>query len=225
MFDDIMTPKDSAFFDWSYGADECIEQLDLLTHSAAPVISSVSEWVSLSLETQAVAYYQNDFDTVKRLIKAISSAVLAFEPKSLQDFPTLLHTGLRAVLCQPPQEVDATYLVELYRMLPRIPTVKNLDIHVMFQCHFGFTNALSGWRTHFKRYMSEHSWQDYNAVQLNAGIAFINERLVADQATLTELEAQFPAYVVATEDTPLAAEWFPWLLWFVKGFAVSNSEG
>lgn len=223
MFDKVLTPQDSVFFDWNYGADECIKQLKLLTKGVTPVVPSVSEWAALSLETQAVAYYQNDFATVKRLIAAISSATLALEPNDLKHFPFLFKTGLRATLCQPSEEIDTKHLIELYRLLPRTPTAKNLDLHIMFQCHFGFTNALSSWRAHFTRYVSEHNWNEYNALQLDAGIALVSERQT-EQALIVALEQKFPSFVMATEDDPLAAEWFPWMLWFNKCAARYNNE-
>lgn len=224
MVKDIITPNDSEFFDWHYSADECVEQLNSFMHSPTPVLASVSDWVALSLETQAVAYYKNELQTVKKLIQVIASVALAFEPSSLQEFPTLLHTVLRAALCLPAQVVEVSRLVELYRMLPHRPTAKNLDIHIIFQCYFGFTNRLHDWRKNFKRYESESNWLPYNAVQLDVGIALVNEQLFFGQALITDLELQLPDYIMATETEPMAAEWFPWLLWFARNIILEESE-
>lgn len=215
MYDDILTPKDRDFYDWDYGTEECIEQLMLFINSVKPSVSFISEWVALSLETQSVAYYKNDLNTVEKLVKVISYTFLQLDPKSLQEFPSLLHTGLRAVLCQSPKGVDASQLVELYRMLDPIPNAKNLDIHVMFQCYFGFSNTLSRWQSDFNYHKQENGWHDYNAVQLEVGIALNKARIYKESALLTKLDEKFSDYILALEDMPLAAEWFPWLSWFV----------
>tara|TARA_R110000850_G_scaffold276816_2_gene420445 strand:+ start:9466 stop:9747 length:282 start_codon:yes stop_codon:yes gene_type:complete len=83
MYDDILTPKDRDFYDWDYGTEECIEQLMLFINSVKPSVSFISEWIALSLETQSVAYYKNDLNTVEKLVKVISYTFLQLDPKSL----------------------------------------------------------------------------------------------------------------------------------------------
>ncbi|HKM38605.1 MAG TPA: hypothetical protein VJY83_13335 [Thiopseudomonas sp.] len=216
MLSNSMTPEHSAFFDWHYEADECIEQLAVLMRYAAPSLTCVAEWVALALETQAVAYYRNDLQAVHKLAHAIATTVLALDLQQLTAAPSLLYAGLRAILCQPQALVDSPDLVALYRMLPEFPTAKTLDVYVMFQCHFGLTHTLSGWQKHFQRYASEHQWLDYNALQLAAGTAFASDRLGAGDALSTQLDQQFADYIVTVNQEPLAADWFPWLAWFFQ---------
>lgn len=232
----VLTPKDKdgAFFEWCYDADECIEQLSLLTQSkysdnnagntdlsyTSKDVAILSEWIALSLETQSVAYYRNEFEEVSKLINAIASATLSLAASStartyLQDYPKLLYTGLRATLTQTQHKIDYNRLLELYRLLPKIPCAKTLDIYIMFQCHFGFSNTLSRWQSDFNYHKQENGWHDYNAVQLEVGIALNKARIYKESALLTKLDERFSDYILALEDMPLAAEWFPWLSWFV----------
>lgn len=231
----VLTPKDSAFFEWCYDTDECIEQLSLLTQSEDSDINAgntdliytskdvaiFSEWIALLLETQSIAYYQNEFEEVSKLINAISSATLSLAASStartyLRDYPQLLNTGLRAILTQTQHRVDYNRLLELYRLLPKIPCAKTLDIYIMFQCHFGFSNILSRWQSDFNYYKQENGWHDYNAVQLEVGIALTKARIVKEPPLLTKLDEPFSDYILALENMPLAAEWFPWLSWFIS---------
>ncbi|WP_201583326.1 hypothetical protein [Psychrobacter jeotgali] len=216
MFEEVLTPKDSAFFDWDYTADECIEQLEQLAYSDDTDLSFICEWVALSLETQSVAYYKQDYEAVANLLDAIASIVLLIDIKRLSEYPFLLHTGLRALMSQTHQKVNTSYLLALYRLLPSIPDPKTLDIYVMFQCHFGFTHVLSRWRENFNHHANENGWSDYNAVQLDVGINLIKTRIHKEPALLTKLDEQFSDYILALEDSPLAAEWFPWLPWFIS---------
>ena len=216
MLNNRMTPEHSAFFDWHYEADECIEQLAVLMRYAAPSLNCVAEWVTLALETQAVAYYRNDLQAVQKLTQAIATTVLALQPQQLIAAPSLLYAGLRAILCQPQAHIDSQTLVMLYRMLPAFPTAKTMDVYVMFQCHFGLTQTLSGWQKHFKRYASEHLWIDYNALQLVVGTAFASDRLDAGHELLIQLEQQFTDYIIAVHEQPLAADWFPGLQWVLQ---------
>lgn len=233
----VLTPKnkDGAFFDWYYTADECIEQLALLTQSeysdnntgnnelsyTLEEVAIFSEWIALSLETQSVAYYRNKFEEVSKLINAIAAAALLLAASSttrtyLQDYPKLLHTGLRATLTQTQHRVDYNLLLELYRLLPNIPCAKTLDIYIMFQCHFGFSNTLSRWQSDFNYHKQENGWHDYNAVQLEVGIALNKAHIVKEPALMTKLDEQFSDYILDLENMPLAAEWFPWLSWFIS---------
>ena len=230
-----LTPRGSAFFEWCYDADECIEQLSLLTQSkysgndaentdlsyTSEDVAILSEWIALSLETQSVAYYRNEFEEVSKLINAVASATLSLASSStartyLQDYPKLLNTGLRATLTQTQYKVDYNRLLELYRLLPKIPCAKTLDIYIMFQCYFGFSNTLSRWQSDFNYHKQESGWHDYNAVQLEVGIALTKARIDKEPPLMTKLDDQFSDYILALEDTPLAAEWFPWLSWFVS---------
>lgn len=233
----VLTPKDKdgAFFEWYYTADECIEQLSLLTQSkysdnntgnnelsyTLEEVAIFSEWIALSLETQSVAYYRNKFEEVSKLINAIAAAALLLAASSttrtyLQDYPKLLHTGLRATLTQTQHRVDYNLLLELYRLLPNIPCAKTLDIYIMFQCHFGFSNTLSRWQSDFNYHKQENGWHDYNAVQLEVGIALNKAHIVKEPALMTKLDEQFSDYILDLENMPLAAEWFPWLSWFIS---------
>lgn len=230
-----LTPRDSAFFEWCYDADECIEQLSLLTQSkysgndagntdlsyTSEDVAILSEWTALSLETQSVAYYGNEFEEVSKLINAVASATLSLASSSiartyLQDYPKLLNTGLRAILTQTQHKVDYNQLLDLYCLLPRIPCAKTLDIYIMFQCHFGFSNTLSRWQSDFNYHKQESGWHDYNAVQLEVGIALTKARTNKEPPLLTKLDDDFSDYLLALEEMPLAAEWFPWLYWFVS---------
>ena len=231
----VLTPKDSAFFEWCYDADECIEQLSLLTQSedsdndagnsdliyTSKDVAIFLEWIALSLETQSVAYYQNEFEDVSKLIDAIASAALSLAASSsahtyLQDYAQLLNTGLRAILTLTQHTVDYNRLLELYRLLPKIPSAKTLDIYIMFQCHFGFSNPLIRWQSDFNYHKQENGWHDYNAVQLEVGIALTKARIVKEPALMTKLDEQFSDYILGLEEMPLAAEWFPWLSWFIS---------
>ena len=233
----FLTPKnkDGAFFDWDYTADECIEQLSLLTQSeyndndtgnadliyTSKEVAIFSEWIALSLETQSVAYYQNEFEEVNKLINAIASATLSLAASltarnCLREYPNLLNTGLRAILTQTQHRVDYNRLLELYRLLPKIPCAKTLDVYIMFQCHFGFINTLSRWQSDFNYHNQENGWHDYNAVQLEVGIALIKARTYEELSLTTKLNEQFSDYILTLEDMTLAAEWFPWLSWFVS---------
>ncbi len=218
----MLTPKDSAFFQWGYTADECIKQLEQLTHRIQSShnhhnhLSFINEWVALSLETQAVAYYQQDYKAVAKLIDAIASVILSLDSNHLQDYPLMLHTGLRVILSQVHQMVDSNHILALYRLLPSIPCAKTLDIYIMFQCHFGFTHVLKRWRENFAYHVNENEWLDYNALQLDAGIALMKNPVYVEHAVIAKLEQQLPEYVLSIEDTPLAAEWFPWLTWFIS---------
>ena len=216
MFEEVLTPKNNAFFDWGYTADECISQLRQLTDSNDVDLFFICEWVGLSLETQSVAYYKQDYDAVAGLIDAIASVVLAVDIRHLSSHPYLLHTGLRAVLSQAHQKVDSDYALELYRLLPSTPCAKTLDIYIMFQCHFGFTHVLSRWQESFDYYVNENGWSDYNALQLDVGMALVNARIYQDHPLTTKLNEQFSNYIIAVEYTPLAAEWFPWFSWFIS---------
>lgn len=231
----VLTPKDSAFFEWCYKADECIEQLSLLMQSkhtdsdagnnglsyTSTDIAILSEWIALSLETQSIAYYKNELEEVRKLIDAIASAALSLAASSttrtyLQDYPNLLNIGLRATLTQTQHTVDYNRLLELYRLLPKIPSAKTLDIYIMFQCYFGFSNILSRWQSDFNYHKQENGWRDYNAVQLEVGIALTKTRLYKEHPLLTKLDEQFSDYILDLEEMPLAAEWFPWLSWFIS---------
>jgi hypothetical protein len=237
MSNTVLTPKnkDSAFFEWCYNADECIEQLSLLTQSkysdddtsntdlsyTSEDVSNLSEWIALSLETQSVAYYKNEFEEVRKLINAIASVALSLAASStartyLQDYPKLLNTGLRAILTQTQHKIDYSPLLELYRLLPKIPCAKTLDIYIMFQCHFGFINTLSRWQSDFNYHKQNNGWCDYNAVQLEVGIALITARIYKEPPLMTKLDEQFSDYILDLEDMPLAAEWFSWLSWFIS---------
>lgn len=231
----VLTPKDSAFFEWCYDADECIEQLSLLTRSkcsendacntdlsyTSEDVSNLSEWIALSLETQSIAYYQNELEEVRKLIDAIASAALSLAASSttrtyLQDYPNLLNIGLRATLTQTQHTVDYNRLLELYRLLPKIPSAKTLDIYIMFQCYFGFSNTLSRWQSDFNYHKQENGWHNYNAVQLEVGIALTTARISKEPALMTKLDEQFSDYILDLEEMLLAAEWFPWLSWFIS---------
>ena len=52
-------------------------------------------------------------------------------------------------------------------------------------------------------------------MQLEVGIALNKARIYKESALLTKLDERFSDYILALEDMPLAAEWFPWLSWFV----------
>lgn len=214
----IITPEHSAFFDWHYEADECIEQLALLMRYENPSLKCVAEWIALALETQAVAYYRHDLQAIHKLTQAIAMTVLSLPQQQLITAPSLLYAGLRTILCQPQAHINSDVLVTLYRMLPTFPAAKTMDVYVMFQCHFGLTNTLNGWKEHFKRYASEHLWIDYNALQLAAGTAFANDSLAVGDALLMQLDQQFSDYSIAVNEEPLAADWFPWLQWFFEQY-------
>lgn len=216
VFEEVLTPKNNAFFDWDYTADECIAQLRQLTDSNDANLSFICEWVGLSLETQSVAYYKQDYEVVAGLIDAIASVVLSVDIRLLSSHPYLLHTGLRAVLSQAHQKAESDYALELYRLLPSTPCAKTLDIYIMFQCHFGLTHVLSRWRESFDYHINENGWSDYNALQLDVGMALVKARINKEPALLTKLDEQFSDYILALEDSPLAAEWFPWLSWFIS---------
>lgn len=218
MFNDVLTPSDKAFFDWNYTAAECIEQLKQLRFSTDVDLSFLEEWIALSLETLSVAYYKQDDEIVVELIEAMSAAFLSVDPASLsklQRYPFLLHNGLRAVLSQTQQHPEPNHLVQLYRLLPILPKVKTFDIHVMFQCYFGFANILNRWYERFDYYSKSGGWLEYNFLQLETARELVAGRMYKEHLFVEQLNEKFPKYILSIEDRPLAAEWFPWFLWFV----------
>lgn len=219
MFYNILTPDDQSFFNWNYTATECIEHLRQLTCSDDVDLHYLEEWVALSLETLSIEYYKNNHEAVAMLIEAIAAAMASIEPTRLSELSNhsfLLHNGLRALLSQSGLHPKPSSLIQLYRLLPVIPKGQNFDIHIMFQCFFGYGNVLNKWQENFENYAKDNDWTDYNALQLNTGRALIGGCLHKTHPLITQLDEEFKEYLLSTSDNPLAAEWFPWFFWFVR---------
>lgn len=213
---DILTPKDQDFFNWGYTTSECVRQLEKLVNDGEKAsLAFCYEWVALSLETQSVAYYKKDYVSTEILINQIASLILSRDTYSLSDYPDLIYKGLRAILSQTSQKLDADQISQLYRMLPLTPCAKTLDVYIMFQCHFGFTHILKRWRKNFDYYANENNWLEYNALQLDIAIEILNNNISNNYQLISKLDEEFLSYVISLEENPLAAEWFPWLSWFI----------